>query len=185
MSPERNYIYYDATISLCNECHRKIDAKVIFEDGKVFLTNKCKEHGWQKVVIADDIEWYKQIRNYNKASEYPRQPHTETLHGCPFDCGICPDHEQHSCLTLIEVTDRCNLTCPTCYASSSPTHGRHRTLEEIKMMLDAVVASEGEPDVEEVLSDVGFTHRPGWREHRISTCRSRPQWNGNVRAVLM
>lgn len=147
MLPERNYIYYDATTSLCNICHRQLSAKIIFEDSKVFLTKKCKEHGFQKVLIADDIEWYKQIRNYNKASEYPRKPHTETIHGCPLDCGICPDHEQHSCLTLIEVTDRCNLTCPTCYASSSPTHGRHRTLEEIKRMLDAVVASEGEPDV--------------------------------------
>jgi len=99
------------------------------------------------VLIATDIEYYKQIRNYNKAGEYPKKPHTESIYGCPYDCGICPDHEQHSCLTLIEVTDRCNLTCPTCYASSSPTHGRHRTLKEIERMLDAIVASEGEPDV--------------------------------------
>jgi len=114
------------------------------------MTKNCPEHGWQKSLIATDIEYYKQIRNYNKASEYPKKPHTETIHGCPFDCGICPDHEQHSCLTLIEVTDRCNLTCPTCYASSSPTHGRHRTLEEIEYMLDVVVASEGKPDVVQI-----------------------------------
>lgn len=150
MSLERNYIYYDHTISLCNECHRKVDAKIIFEDSKVFLTKKCKAHGFQKVLIADDINYYKQIRNYNKASEYPRKPHTETIFGCPYDCGICPDHEQHSCLTLVEITDRCNLTCPTCYASSSPTFGRHRTLAEIEMMFDAIVASEGEPDVVQI-----------------------------------
>jgi uncharacterized radical SAM superfamily Fe-S cluster-containing enzyme len=150
MNPERNYIYYDHTISLCNECHRKIDAKIIFQDDKVFLTKKCKDHGFQKVLIADDINYYKQIRNYNKASEYPRKPHTETIFGCPYDCGICPDHEQHSCLTLVEITDRCNLTCPTCYASSSPTFGRHRTLEEIEMMFDAIVQSEGEPDVVQI-----------------------------------
>ncbi len=147
MSDVRHYIYYDHTVSLCIECHRQVDAKIIFEDGKVFLTKRCKEHGVQKVLIADDINFYKQIRNYNKASEYPRRPHTTTHYGCPYDCGICPDHEQHSCLTLVEVTDRCNLTCPTCYASSSPTHGRHRTLEEIEFMLDAIVKSEGEPDV--------------------------------------
>ncbi|HTI89911.1 MAG TPA: radical SAM protein, partial [Puia sp.] len=147
MENKRDYIYYDHTISLCIECHRQLSAKIIFENGNVYLTKICKEHGFQKVLIAVDIEYYKQIRNYNKASEYPRKPHTETIYGCPYDCGICPDHEQHSCLTLIEVTDRCNLSCPTCYASSSPTHGRHRTLEEIGMMLDAIVASEGEPDV--------------------------------------
>jgi len=147
MDNKRDYIYYDHTISLCITCHRRLSAKIVFEQGKVYLIKTCKEHGFQKVLIATDVEYYKQIRNYNKASEYPRKPHTETIFGCPYDCGICPDHEQHSCLTLIEVTDRCNLTCPTCYASSSPTHGRHRTLEEIERMLDAIVASEGEPDV--------------------------------------
>ncbi len=150
MSHTRDYIYYDHTLSLCNECLKQISAKIIFQDEKVFMTKKCPDHGWQKSLIATDIEYYKQIRNYNKASEYPKKPHTETIHGCPFDCGICPDHEQHSCLTLIEVTDRCNLTCPTCYASSSPTHGRHRTLEEIEYMLDVVVASEGKPDVVQI-----------------------------------
>lgn len=150
MSQERNYIYYDHTTSLCNECHRQIAAKIIFENDKVYLTKRCREHGFQKVLIADDVEYYKQIRNYNKASEYPLKPHTKTIYGCPYDCGICPDHEQHSCLTLVEVTDRCNLTCPTCYASSSPTYGRHRTLEEIEMMFDAIVKSEGEPDVVQI-----------------------------------
>src|ERR1700744_1287922 len=147
MENKRDYIYYDHTISLCIECHRQLSAKIIFENGNVYLTKICKEHGFQKVLIAVDIEYYKQIRNYNSASESPRKPHTETVYGCPYDCGICPDHEQHSCLTLIEVTERCNLTCPTCYASSSPTHGRHRTLQEIETMLDAIVASEGTPDV--------------------------------------
>ena len=126
MDNKRDYIYYDHTTSLCVVCYRQISAKIIFENGQVYLHKHCKEHGWQKVLIATDIEYYKQIRNYNKASEYPRKPHTETKFGCPLDCGICPDHEQHSCLTLVEVTDRCNLTCPTCYAGSSPTHGRHR-----------------------------------------------------------
>ncbi|MDH5400245.1 MAG: radical SAM protein, partial [Cyclobacteriaceae bacterium] len=108
------YIYYDHTLSLCNECLKTISAKIIFEEDKVFLLKRCKDHGIQKVLIADDIEYYRQIRNYNKASDYPKQPHTEILNGCPHDCGLCPDHEQHSCLTLVEVTDRCNLTCPTC-----------------------------------------------------------------------
>lgn len=146
----RNYIYYDSTTSLCNECHKPISAKIIFEEENVYMTKTCKEHGFQKVIIADDINYYKQIRNYNKASEYPLHPQTNTNFGCPLDCGICPDHEQHSCLTLIEITDRCNLTCPTCYASSSPSHGRHRTLEEIEKMLDIIVASEGEPDVVQI-----------------------------------
>ena len=85
-----------------------------------------------------------------KPSEMPLKFNTATHYGCPYDCGLCPDHEQHSCLTLVGVTDRCNLTCPTCYAESSPTYGRHRTLEEIEKMFDIIVANEGTPDVVQI-----------------------------------
>lgn len=144
---DKDYIYYDYTISLCSICLQRVSAKIIFENGNVYMTKVCPQHGFEKVLIATDIEYYKNIRNYNKKSEYPKITNTETLYGCPYDCGLCPDHEQHSCLTIVEVTDRCNLTCPTCYAGSSPTYGRHRTLEEVKTMIDTVVRNEGEPDV--------------------------------------
>jgi uncharacterized radical SAM superfamily Fe-S cluster-containing enzyme len=145
--PNRKYTYYDYTISLCPQCLKRIDAKIVFEDNNVYMLKRCPEHGNSKVLIADDIAYYKNIRNYNKPSETPYKFNTKTHYGCPYDCGLCPDHEQHSCLTIIEITDRCNLTCPTCYAGSSPTHGRHRTLEEVKKMLDTIVENEKEPDV--------------------------------------
>jgi uncharacterized radical SAM superfamily Fe-S cluster-containing enzyme len=124
-----------------------VSAKIVFEDKNVYMIKSCPDHGNHKILIATDIEYYKRIRNYNKRSEIPLKFNTPTLYGCPYDCGLCPDHEQHSCLTLIEVTDRCNLTCPTCYAESSPDFGRHRTLDEIKRMLDVIVENEGNPDV--------------------------------------
>jgi len=145
--PTRPYLYYDYTVSLCSSCLRRVDAKVIFEDENVYLLKQCPEHGREKVLIATDIEYYKKCRNFLKPGDIPKKFNTPTHFGCPYDCGLCPDHEQHSCLTLIEVTDRCNLTCPTCYAESSPTYGRHRTLEEINEMFDIIVANEGEPDV--------------------------------------
>ena len=148
--PTRKYTYYDYTISLCPECLRRIDAKIVFEDDHVYMLKRCPEHGHSKVLIADDIAYYKGIRNYNKPSETPHHFNTKTHYGCPYDCGLCPDHEQHSCLTVVEITDRCNLTCPTCYAGSSPTHGRHRSLAEVKAMLDAIVRNEKEPDVVQI-----------------------------------
>lgn len=145
--PVRNYTYYDYTISLCPECLRRVEAKVVFENGNVYFLKRCPEHGRQKVLVATDEAYYRRVRNYMKPSEMPHRFGTRVERGCPYDCGLCTDHEQHSCLALIEVTDRCNLTCPTCYASSSPTHGRHRTLDEIEAMLDVLVRSEREPDV--------------------------------------
>ncbi len=148
--PTRKYTYYDYTISLCPECLKRIDAKIVFENNKVYMLKRCPEHGNSKVLIADDIEYYKNIRNFNKPSETPYKFNTDTHYGCPYDCGLCPDHEQHSCLTVVEITDRCNLTCPTCYAGSSPTFGRHRTLDEVKKMLDTIVENEKEPDVVQI-----------------------------------
>lgn len=148
--PTRKYTYYDYTLSLCPDCLKRVDAKIVFENDKVYMLKRCREHGNSKVLIADDIEYYKNIRNYNKPSETPYKFNTKTDYGCPYDCGLCPDHEQHSCLTIIEVTDRCNLSCPTCYASSSPSFGRHRTVDEIKAMFDTIVANEKEPDVVQI-----------------------------------
>lgn len=148
--PNRPYIYYDYTKSLCPTCLELIDAKIVFQDEKVWMLKHCKTHGDSRSMIADDVEYYKQIRNYNKQSEVPLKFNTKVHYGCPYDCGLCTDHEQHSCLSIVEVTDRCNLACPTCYASSAPNYGRHRTLEEIEKMFDVIVANEGEPDVVQI-----------------------------------
>ena len=148
--PERPYIYYDFTLSICPECLRRVDAKIVFESGNVYMLKNCPEHGFNKVLIATDVPYYKSIRNYNKPSEMPLKFNTKTHYGCPYDCGLCQDHEQHSCLTVVEVTDRCNLTCPICYAMSSPHYGRHRTVEEIEKMLDIIVSNEGQPDVVQI-----------------------------------
>jgi hypothetical protein len=148
--PERSYTYYDFTVSLCPVCLKRVDAKIVFENGRVYMLKSCAEHGFHKVLIATDSEYYKNIRNYNKPSEMPLRFNTKTHYGCPYDCGLCVDHEQHSCLTVVEITDRCNLTCPTCYAMSSPHYGRHRSVEEVERMLDIIVANEGEPDVVQI-----------------------------------
>lgn len=148
--PERPYTYYDFTLSLCPVCLKRVDAKIVFKNDNVYMLKNCTEHGFAKILIATDVDYYKNLRNYNKPSEMPLRFNTKTHYGCPYDCGLCQDHEQHSCLTVVEITDRCNLSCPTCYAMSSPHYGRHRTLEEVERMLDIIVANEGEPDVVQI-----------------------------------
>lgn len=148
--PNRDYIYYDYTKSVCPLCLHLCDAKIVFQNEKVWMLKNCKQHGESKVMIADDVEYYREIRNYNKQSEVPLKFNTKVHYGCPYDCGLCTDHEQHSCLSIVEVTDRCNLACPTCYANSAPNYGNHRTLEEIEKMFDVIVTNEGEPDVVQI-----------------------------------
>lgn len=148
---QRPYLFYDVAISICRDCYRKVEGKIIFQAEKVFLLKNCPEHGQQKVLVSDDVDYYRRSRElFIKMPEMPQRYNTPVKWGCPYDCGLCTDHEQHSCLSLIEVTDHCNLSCPICYAESSPARNTYRSLKQIEAMLDAVVANEGEPDVVQI-----------------------------------
>ena len=159
----RPYLFYDTAISVCSECHRRVDAKIVFEDGKVLMLKSCPQHGPERVLVADDVDYYRRCREvFIKPPEMPNVYNTPTKWGCPYDCGLCTDHEQHSCLTLVEVTDQCNLRCPTCYAGSGPERQTHRSLEDIERMLDAVVRNEGEPDVVQISGGEPTIHPRFW-----------------------
>ena len=148
MAKTRPYLFYDVAISICSTCYRRVDAKTVFQDGNVYLLKRCPQHGPEKVLIADDIDYYRRSREvFIKPPEMPLVYNTPVKWGCPYDCGLCTDHEQHSCLTLVEICDYCNLRCPVCYASSGPERQQFRTLPQIEKMLDAVVRNEGHPDV--------------------------------------
>jgi len=147
----RPYQYYDIAISICATCFRRVDAKIVFQDGCVWMLKRCPEHGGERVLIADDVDYWRRAREvFLKPSEMPTRFQTPVKHGCPYDCGLCADHEQHSCLTLIEIGDGCNLECPVCYAASGPKRMNWRSLAEVERMLDALVESEGEPDVVQI-----------------------------------
>jgi 7,8-dihydro-6-hydroxymethylpterin dimethyltransferase len=162
--PTRPYLFYALTNSLCSQCLTKVEAKIIFRDDCVYLIKHCLTHGREEVLIADDVEYYKLCQEFIKPGDMPLRFNTPIKHGCPYDCGLCPDHEQHGCLTLVEVSDRCNLACPICYADSgpevretgktddgpAPAPRRHRSLAEIDQMLDNIVANEGEPDIVQI-----------------------------------
>lgn len=147
----RPYLYYDVAVSICSTCYRRVDGKIIFEGGKVYLTKRCPEHGAQKVLMADDVEYYRRMREvFLKPPEMPYVYNTPVKWGCPYDCGLCTDHEQHSCLSIVEITDHCNLSCPICYAESGPHREKYRDFALVESMLDAVVRNEREPDVVQI-----------------------------------
>lgn len=147
----RPYLFYDTTASVCSACLTRVEAKILAKDGRVFLEKWCPQHGFERVLVADDADYYRQCRErWIKPPELPLRFSTAMARGCPWDCGLCPDHMQHSCLTVLEITAHCNLRCPVCYAGSGPERSRHRSLAEVESMLDAIVAAEGEPDVVQI-----------------------------------
>ena len=163
MAKTRPYLYYDHVVSLCETCLRRVEGKQVIRDGQVWMYKWCPEHGASKVLISTDAAYWRLGREtYIKPPEMPERFNTPMRWGCPYDCGLCPEHMQHSCLTILEVTDRCNLRCPVCYANSGPEHGRHRTLAEIEVMLDAIVANEGQPDVVQLSGGEPTLHPEFW-----------------------
>ena len=169
----RPYLFYDVAISICSTCYRRADAKIVFEDGNVFMLKRCALHGLERVLIADDVDYYRRCREvFLKPPEMPNHYNTPVKWGCPYDCGLCTDHEQHSCLTLIEICDHCNLRCPICYAASGPERKEFRDLATIERMLDAVVRNEGRPDVVQISGGEPTLHPDFFRV--LDMARERP-----------
>ncbi|MFM2066036.1 MAG: hypothetical protein RLZZ584_945 [Pseudomonadota bacterium] len=147
----RPWLFYDTTQSVCTTCLRPVEARIVLKDDHVFMDKWCPVHGSERVLVSDDVAYYRLCREvYIKPPEMPQRFATAMRHGCPYDCGLCPDHMQHSCLSVVEITDHCNLRCPTCYAASGPERLTHRSLAEVEAMLDAIVCSEGEADVVQI-----------------------------------
>jgi hypothetical protein len=127
-----------------------VPTKIIFQNGNVYYQKRCAEHGVQKTLVSTDIEYFKRCKDYLKPGDMPSQFQTTIRQGCPHDCGLCPDHEQHSCLALFEIIDECNMQCPVCFANSAPGKGNARSLEQIEVMLQTLLASEQQPDLVQV-----------------------------------
>lgn len=139
--PRRKYTFLECTRSLCSSCLQVIDAKIVEQNKQIILLKRCPEHGSEKVLLHSDAEWYYFAQKFNTPGEIPKKYTSKIEKGCPFDCGICPDHEQHTCLGLIDITDACDISCPTCFADSG--EGSFLSMKQIKVALDGFIEQEG------------------------------------------
>jgi tetraether lipid synthase len=147
---DRPEIFWELTRSICPECRRVVDAQILLRDGRVIMRKRCPDHGWFEALVFGDAELYTRIARFNKPGTLPLRFTTEVRDGCPHDCGLCPEHKQHTCLALIEVNSACNLDCPLCFANSG-THlarsGFQLTHGQVDFMLDRYLAAEANPEV--------------------------------------
>ena len=133
------------TMSVCPGGLAKLPAgKTLGEDGNIYLEKKCWEHGSFKTLIWEgDLESY-----VNWAAGDSNAPVTpvrarEVERGCPNDCGLCQNHERDGCCVLLELTNRCNLRCPVCFASAGERNPHDLTLEEIGKQYDLLMEHGG------------------------------------------
>ena len=144
-NPDSGYIFYELTRSVCPVCLEPIDAQILIGDGRVVMRKRCPSHGWTESLISSDAEMYLDSLRYNKPGSTPLGYSTQVVDGCPKDCGLCPEHKQHTCLGLIEVNSHCNLDCPICFADAQP--GFSLSITQVERMLDRFIELEGSPEV--------------------------------------
>jgi hypothetical protein len=118
------------TASLCPVCLARLDARRVSRGPAVYLEKACPEHGFFAARIWDGEPIF---TGWQRPKIPTRPPHCgQTVNkGCPFDCGLCPDHRQRSCTIILEVTERCNLDCPVCYADAGKRESADPPLEVI------------------------------------------------------
>lgn len=154
------------TESVCPQCLARIPAQRVARGDDVYLAKDCPEHGHFETVIWRGqpafASWLKP-----KLPSYPAAPFMAVEHGCPFDCGLCPDHRQQSCCVLLEVTQRCDLRCAVCFAEAgghAPPDPDLATIEGwYRRLLDAggpfnIQLSGGEPTLRDdlpVIAEIG------------------------------
>jgi uncharacterized radical SAM superfamily Fe-S cluster-containing enzyme len=152
------------TQSVCPVCLTVIEArKVVGDDGNIYMEKTCPEHGNFRTLIWEDglLDYLK----WDTTDQTPQTPKATSpaKDGCPLDCGLCEEHERDGCCVLLELTNRCNLHCPVCFASAGRDGARDLSLLEISAQYDLLMArggpfniqlSGGEPTVRDDLPEI-------------------------------
>jgi tetraether lipid synthase len=145
MSLHRNYTFLGTTQSLCPECLALVPAKIVRRGQRIYFKKTCPAHGPREDFVCSDAAWYDRME-FALPAKMPAKFGVEPARGCPYDCGLCSEHEQHTCIGVLEITSSCNLTCPMCYAGSAPG-GKHLSLADCRRQIDALVAAEGRAEI--------------------------------------
>ncbi|MDD5070672.1 MAG: radical SAM protein [Candidatus Omnitrophica bacterium] len=138
----KDYIFHSLTQSVCPVCLAVLSAKVIIKDNRVYISRNCPDHGEMISLLEEDASYYLNRYSFDKPGTKSKV-NTPVLKGCPYDCGLCLSHEQHTCIGLIEVTDNCDLNCPVCYANGR-SNSAFLDLHTISKMMDFYQDSENQ-----------------------------------------
>ncbi len=165
------------TVSLCPTCLKSIPAEVYEEDDKIFIKKTCPEHGEFNNTYWGESKLYNDVEKFEPLVKPVENPQVNETEGCPNNCGVCGQHKTSTVLGLIDVTNRCNLRCPICFANAAASRALYEpTFDEIVQMLKnlrnleprpcpAIQFAGGEPTVRKDLPEIikkakelGFSH---------------------------
>lgn len=166
MTVFRDYTFLGTTQSLCPDCLKVVPAKIVSRDGRVYFRKTCEVHGAREDFVCSDVRWFDR-NSYSLPGKVPFSYGAEVKQGCPYDCGLCSEHEQHTCIGLLEITAGCNLECPMCFAVSGPG-GKHLTFEQCRAAIDRLVEVEGQPEILQLSGGEPTIHPEFLRIHKYA-----------------
>ena len=129
------------TQSLCPICMQVVDSKIVERDGAVYMKKLCPNHGPSSVYLWPDVEHYNWMRSFRVPFKR-RKTAADFSSQCPTSCGLCSQHQRHSTLIELEVTQRCNLRCPVCFMSAQAAPP-DPTLEQLEIIFSQIYAKSG------------------------------------------
>ncbi len=150
------------TESVCPICLERIPARRVIDEDNIYLEKNCKLHGSFRTIIwrgQPSLSSWMRI----KSAVNPKLALHPVDRGCPYDCGLCPDHRQQSCCVLLELTQRCDLGCPVCFADAGNSSEGDLSLTQIEDWYRRLIAvggpyniqlSGGEPAVRDDLPEI-------------------------------
>lgn len=152
------------TKSVCPVCLKVIGAKKnIGADGNIYMIKACPEHGeFSSLIWEGDMRSYMRWDIENSVTEPPVNGKSAGK-GCPNDCGLCSEHLRKGCCMLLELTNRCDMHCPVCFAAAGEKGAHDLSIDEISGQYDFLMSrggpfniqlSGGEPTVRDDLPEI-------------------------------
>jgi len=148
---------------------RRIEARLWIDRprNEIWMTKHCERHGDFQDLISTDAAEYLRAERFSQNGTKVQNPISYTNGECPTRCGLCFEHESKTVLAIIDVTNRCNMRCPVCFANAGAAgYVYEPTLDQIDRMLETAVKvnfpkgihalqlSGGEPTVRDDLPDI-------------------------------
>ena len=171
------------TQSLCPECGKVIPATIREKGGKAVMEKVCPGHGKFEDIIWSDAKMYLAVERYAVDGVGIDNPFIDKDGPvCPADCGLCKIHLTHTVLANLDLTNRCNLTCPVCFANANASgYVYEPTRAEIYKMMEvlraerpvpcsAIQFSGGEPTIHpDFLDIIRDANKLGFSQIQVAT----------------
>jgi uncharacterized radical SAM superfamily Fe-S cluster-containing enzyme len=152
------------------------------EGDSTVIVKKCESHGEFRDMYYSDSKIYDRFQKFEECGRNLSNPMTNLKNACPLDCGLCPNHMTPTLLGNIDVTNRCNMHCPICFANAERSgYVYEPTMGEIRQMMAllrterpvpcyAVQFSGGEPTMRNDLPElIRMAKQMGFIQVQIAT----------------